>query len=60
MGGLYSRLILSKRANIPVYSFKEHQRQKETTPLYSPHVLILEGILALHDPRINEMLDAKV
>ncbi|KAL1991186.1 hypothetical protein VTN49DRAFT_5690 [Thermomyces lanuginosus] len=49
-----------KRANIPVYSFKEHQRQKETTPLYSPHVLILEGILALHDPRIVEMLDVKI
>lgn len=56
----YQTSFLSKRANIPVYSFKEHQRQKETTPLYSPHVLILEGILALHDARINEMLDAKV
>jgi uridine kinase len=50
----------SKKASIPVYSFKEHQRQKETTPLYSPRVLILEGILALLDPRIAEMLDVKV
>ncbi|KAL1962907.1 hypothetical protein VTN77DRAFT_9085 [Rasamsonia byssochlamydoides] len=49
-----------KRANIPVYSFKDHQRQAKTTPLYSPHVLILEGILALHDPRILEMLDVKI
>ncbi|CRG90601.1 uridine kinase [Talaromyces islandicus] len=49
-----------KKANIPVYSFKEHQRQKETTPLYSPRVLILEGILALHDPRILDLLDAKI
>ncbi|KKA17025.1 Uridine kinase [Rasamsonia emersonii CBS 393.64] len=49
-----------KRANIPVYSFKDHQRQPKTTPLYSPHVLILEGILALHDPRIVEMLDVKI
>jgi uridine kinase len=49
-----------KKANIPVYSFVDHQRQPETTPLYSPHVLVFEGILALHDPRIVEMLDVKV
>lgn len=49
-----------KKANIPVYSFAEHQRQTHTSTLYSPHVLILEGILALHDPRILEMLDVKV
>lgn len=50
----------SKKANIPIYSFAEHQRQSQTTTLYSPRVLILEGILALHDPRIVEMLDVKV
>ncbi|KAL2800048.1 uridine kinase family-domain-containing protein [Aspergillus keveii] len=49
-----------KKVEIPVYSFVEHQRQKHTTPLYSPHVLILEGILALHDPRIMELLDVKI
>ncbi|CAI7612479.1 unnamed protein product [Penicillium glandicola] len=49
-----------KKANIPVYSFAEHQRQSHTTTLYSPRVIILEGILALHDPRIVEMLDVKI
>ncbi|CDM36300.1 hypothetical protein DTO013E5_6758 [Penicillium roqueforti] len=49
-----------KKANIPIYSFAEHQRQRNTTTLYSPHVIILEGILALHDPRIVEMLDVKI
>ncbi|KAJ5670097.1 Uridine kinase [Penicillium maclennaniae] len=49
-----------KKAHIPVYSFADHQRQPQTTTLYSPRVLILEGILALHDPRINEMLDVKI
>ncbi|KAJ5627489.1 Phosphoribulokinase/uridine kinase [Penicillium herquei] len=49
-----------KKAHIPVYSFAEHQRQPQTTTLYSPRVLILEGILALHDPRITEMLDVKI
>ncbi|KAJ5476140.1 hypothetical protein N7475_001869 [Penicillium sp. IBT 31633x] len=49
-----------KKANIPVYSFADHQRQLQTTTLYSPRVIILEGILALHDPRIVDMLDVKI
>lgn len=28
--------------------------------IYSPHVVILEGILALQDPRILDMLDLKI
>ncbi|SPO03209.1 probable uridine kinase [Cephalotrichum gorgonifer] len=49
-----------KRAEIPVYSFEKHQRMPETTSIYSPHVLILEGIFALYDPRILELLDMKI
>ncbi|KAJ5809453.1 Uridine kinase [Penicillium pulvis] len=49
-----------KKSHIPVYSFADHQRQPQTTTLYSPRVLILEGILALHDPRIAELLDVKI
>ena len=60
-GPLYVLLMLSsKRTDIPVYSFEKHQRLENTVPLYSPHVVVLEGILALHDPRIQEMLDLKV
>jgi uridine kinase len=43
-----------------VYSFAEHQRTSETTSIYSPHVLILEGIFALYDPRVLELLDMGV
>ncbi|KAK6082402.1 uridine kinase [Seiridium cupressi] len=46
-----------KRAEIPVYSFEKHQRLDKTVPIYSPHVLILEGIFALYDPRVRELLD---
>ncbi|KAG5937859.1 hypothetical protein E4U53_008125 [Claviceps sorghi] len=46
-----------KRAEIPVYSFQKHQRLDHTTTIYSPHVLILEGIFALYDPRVVEMID---
>ncbi|KAI9857145.1 MAG: Uridine kinase [Vezdaea acicularis] len=37
-----------KRAEIPIYSFSRHQREEETTSIYAPHVLILEGIFALY------------
>ncbi|EXJ84830.1 uridine kinase [Capronia epimyces CBS 606.96] len=49
-----------KRTDIPIYSFQEHQRLDKTLSIYSPHVIILEGILALHDPRVLEMLDMKI
>ncbi|CAK7274273.1 Uridine kinase [Sporothrix epigloea] len=49
-----------QRADIPIYSFAEHRRLSGTTSIYSPHVVILEGILALHDQRILDMLDMKI
>ncbi|KAK4097020.1 uridine kinase [Parathielavia hyrcaniae] len=49
-----------KRAEIPVYSFEKHARLGRTTSIYSPHVLILEGIFALYDPRVLELLDMKI
>ncbi len=52
--------VLSKKAEIPVYSFEQHARLGKTTTIYSPHVLILEGIFALHDKRVLDMLDLKV
>ncbi|KAI9731378.1 MAG: Uridine kinase [Cirrosporium novae-zelandiae] len=49
-----------RKAEIPVYSFEKHQRLTETTSIYSPHVLILEGIFALYDPRVLDLLDVKI
>ena len=49
-----------KKVEIPVYSFQEHQRLEKTVSIYSPHVVILEGILALNDPRVLDMCDIKV
>ncbi len=50
----------SRRSDIPIYSFEEHRRQKETTSIYSPHVLVLEGIFALYDQRVLDLLDMKI
>ncbi|KAL8640037.1 MAG: hypothetical protein Q9228_002995 [Teloschistes exilis] len=49
-----------RRAEIPVYSFQQHQRQENTVSIYSPHVLILEGIYALYDQRVLDLLDVKI
>ncbi|KAI0486005.1 uridine kinase [Xylaria cf. heliscus] len=49
-----------KRAEVPVYSFEKHQRMEETTTIYSPHVLILEGIFALYDPRVMDLMDMRI
>lgn len=49
-----------KKSEIPIYSFEKHNRMDETTTIYSPHVLILEGIFALHDSRVLDMLDLKI
>jgi uridine kinase len=43
-----------------VYSFEKHARLDRTTSIYSPHVLIVEGIFALYDPRVLELMDMKV
>lgn len=45
---------------MPIYSFEKHARIDKIQTIYSPHVLILEGIFALHDQRILDMLDLKV
>lgn len=33
---------------------------EKTTSIYSPHVLIVEGIFALYDRRVLDLLDMKV
>ncbi|KAI0148286.1 uridine kinase [Hypoxylon sp. NC0597] len=49
-----------KRAEVPIYSFEKHQRLEETTTIYSPHVLVLEGIFALYDQRVMDLMDMRV
>ena len=43
-----------------MYSFEKHQRLDTTIPVYSPHVLVLEGIFALYDKRVLDLLDLKI
>ena len=59
-GGLMVVSPRRNRAVIPVDSFEMHARLEQTTSIYSPHVLILEGIFALHDPRVLDLMDMRV
>ncbi|MEA5051026.1 MAG: uridine kinase [Oscillospiraceae bacterium] len=44
----------------PVYDFTIHNRSAETVRIEPAKVLIVEGILIFHDPRILELLDIKI
>ncbi|GHJ87771.1 hypothetical protein NliqN6_4173 [Naganishia liquefaciens] len=49
-----------KATEIPVYSFKDHQRLDETKYLYGASVIIVEGIMTLTDPGLRDLYDLKV
>ncbi|KAI5451367.1 Uridine kinase [Naganishia albida] len=49
-----------KATEIPVYSFKDHQRMDETKYLYGASVIIVEGIMTLTDPGLRDLYDLKV
>jgi len=53
-------LIDGKDVEIPVYDFKTHLRMKETNQLKSKPIIILEGIFALHDNQIRNLIDIKI
>lgn len=44
----------------PVYSFKEHNRTKETRTIHPRKVIIVEGILILTHADIRDMFDIKI
>lgn len=44
----------------PVYDYTVHNRSDEVVEIKPGRVILVEGILVLHDPRIRELLDIKV
>ncbi|CCF58683.1 hypothetical protein KAFR_0F00860 [Kazachstania africana CBS 2517] len=50
-----------KKTNIPVYSFVHHNRTPgKSTTIYGASVVVLEGIYALHDKRLLDLMDLKI
>ncbi|CAG8519696.1 18681_t:CDS:10 [Acaulospora morrowiae] len=49
-----------KKVEIPEYDFVTHSRLSKTTTLYGANVIIFEGIFALYDRRIMDLMDMKI
>lgn len=49
-----------KKTEIQVYSFAKHNRTDKTFTIYGANVIILEGIFALYDQRLLDLMDIKV
>src|SRR5690606_38091057 len=45
---------------MPVYDFARSDRSSETTPRAAAPVIVVEGILVLHDERLRSMMNLKV
>ena len=55
-----NELIHGNTVNIPIYDFATHTRKKEILTIEKHHIIILEGILALFDQTIRDMMDIKI
>lgn len=49
-----------KKTEIPVYSFTHHNRSDKTITIYGANVIIMEGIYALYDKRLLDLMDIKI
>jgi uridine kinase len=53
-------LLSGQPIEMPQYDFSEHNRKDETRTVEPTDVVVLEGIFALYDENVNEMLDIQV
>jgi len=53
-------LLAGKSINQPIYDYTIHSRKKETRRIGEHVIIVLEGILILHDPDLRRLMDIKV
>jgi uridine kinase len=53
-------LLNGKSVEEPIYSYINHSRTGETNTLEPKRIIVLEGILALDDARLRDLMDFKV
>ena len=53
-------IIAGETTKIPIYDFNTHTRTHETLTIENHHIIVLEGILALFDEKIRNMMDIKL
>lgn len=49
-----------RKTDIPVYSFSHHNRTEKNITIYGANVIIIEGIYALYDQRLLDLMDIKI
>ena len=49
-----------KEIPCPIYSYISCTRDERTVPIKPAHVVIIEGILSLTDPKLRQMMDVKL
>ncbi|KAJ2959487.1 hypothetical protein NQZ79_g5104 [Umbelopsis isabellina] len=49
-----------KSVEIPIYNFNTHSREQRTKTVYGANVIIFEGIFALHEKKIMDLMDLKI
>ena len=54
------KMISGKEVNIPIYNYDTHLRSNKTKSITKHSILILDGIFALFDPYIREIMDIKI
>ncbi len=53
-------LIDGQTVQIPMYNFNTHTRTDDTLTIGNHHIIVLEGIFALFDEKIRNMMDIKL
>uniref|UniRef100_A0A5B7C529 Uridine kinase n=1 Tax=Davidia involucrata TaxID=16924 RepID=A0A5B7C529_DAVIN len=54
------KLKQGQAVNIPNYDFKTHKSTESARKVNPSDVIILEGILVLHDPRVRDLMNMKI
>lgn len=55
-----SKLLMGEEVNIPVYDYVNNRRSDTPSAAKPTRVIILEGIMALHDEKIRNMMNLKI
>ena len=53
-------LVKGNNVQSPIYCYKTHTRKKETNPINSTPIILIEGILLLSNPALRDCFDIKV
>lgn len=53
-------LKVGKTVQCPVYDYALHNRTKQIVEIHPSPIILIEGILVLHDERLRDLLDIKI